>query len=229
MSAELDQLLASPPPVHALDGEGTGGRLGVWAATDDCLALIDQRLTPGARTLETGLGLSTALFAARGAHHVAVVSVAPQAERLLEYCQANGIPTDHLELVIGFSEDHLPHLGTEPLDLVLIDGGHGFPTPIIDWHYAVQRLRVGGVAIVDDIGLPAVRALVRFVDRDPRFRRVAGGKRWIAYERVAEGVASEDWWEQPWAPWDLAARVRRQVNRVLGRARRMAAARRSRG
>ena len=51
-------------------------------------------------------------------------------------------------------------LPPEPLDFVLIDGGHGFPTPMLDWFYGAGRLRRGGVAVFDDVQLPAVAMLV---------------------------------------------------------------------
>ena len=30
-----------------------------------------------------------------------------------------------------------------PLDVVFVDGGHGFPVPMIDWFYGAGRLRRG--------------------------------------------------------------------------------------
>jgi len=104
----------------------------------------------GDRTLETRLGISTALFAALGADHRCVVSVRQQAGRLLAYCAREGIQTDQLRIEVGFSDEVLPTLDLEPLDLVFIDGGHGFPTPILDWHYGARTLRVGGLLILDE-------------------------------------------------------------------------------
>jgi predicted O-methyltransferase YrrM len=93
----------------------------------------------------------------------------------------------------------LPTLPTDPpLDLVFIDGCHGFPTPMVEWYYACSRLRADGVLVIDDVRLPAVAQLCAFLDRDPRFRRKRElTPQFAAYRRVDEGTLAQDWWQQP--------------------------------
>lgn len=54
-----------------------------------------------------------------------------------------------------------------PLDLILIDGHHGFPTPFLDWYYTADPLRVGGLLIVDDTQLWTGHTLKQFLLRQP--------------------------------------------------------------
>jgi hypothetical protein len=69
--------------------------------------------------------------------------------------------------------------------------------PVLDWFYAASRLRRGGIALVDDVQLPAVRALLQFLDPDPRWPVVARHEKWVAYERTTSGPLTEEWTEQP--------------------------------
>ncbi len=213
----VEQVLADPPQVHALDGESASDRLGIWRTADSCYQLLRAEVGPGSRTLETGLGLSTALFAALGAEHVCVVSRPQEAERLAAYCELKGLPTENLRFEIGFSDEILPSLALGPLDLVLIDGGHGFPVPVIDWHYGARTLRVGGMLVLDDVTLPAVYDLRRILDRDPRWSREHLTDKWAAYRKTGAAEAVEDWWEQQeWMPFPLPVRLKGLARRVGG-------------
>ena len=51
--------------------------------------------------------------------------------------------------------------------------------------------------VVDDLDLPAVGVLVRFLDQDPRWRRWPAPSKWRAWARTTGGPLSEDWTEQP--------------------------------
>ena len=68
------------------------------------------------------------------------------------------------------SHEVLPGWEPRPLDLVLIDGAHGFPYPIVDWWQLAPHLRVGGTVLLDDAYLPAVAAVVDFVRDSPAWK-----------------------------------------------------------
>lgn len=213
--ALVDRLLADPPVVHIVDTP-EGKKPGVWSTEASCYRFIAGVARPGMRTLETGSGLSTALFAALGTEHTCITPAAVEADHLRGYFDEQGIAGERVSFVLEPSHVALPGL-TGELDLVLIDGAHGFPMPVIDWFYAGGRLRRGGTLIIDDTPLPAVRALLEFLEPDPRWEPIERSGRWSAYRRLSEGPLCEGQWDQlfyaPRAPRPLA-------RRVLGRARR---------
>jgi hypothetical protein len=121
-------------------------------------------------TLETGAGLSTIVFAACGAAHVAVTPEAAEETAVRAACKELGISTEGLEFVIGPSQEVLPALPERGLDLALIDGAHGFPYAILDWWQVGQRLRLGGRIVLDDAYLPPVLAILDGLRGVPSWR-----------------------------------------------------------
>ena len=170
----------------------------MWSAGGGCYEFLARHCAPGARTLETGLGVSTVLFAMWGTEHICVVRSEDEVRRWREHCQSRGIGGDSVRFELGRSHDALPRLQVEPLDLVFVDGSHGFPAPIIDWFYAGEHLRRNGVIVFDDTHLPHVRlGLFEFLEKDPRWTRLESTGRWAAYRKDRVGPLSEDWTEQP--------------------------------
>jgi Methyltransferase domain len=150
------------------------------------------------KTLETGAGLSSIVFAMRGCHHTAVAPDAAQAERIKAWCQEHRVSTDRLRFVLEPSETALPAMEPEPLDVVLIDGAHGFPAPFIDWRYAGRRLRVGGTLIIDDTQLWTGAVLRDFLAAEPQWDLVAGSRFEFAVARRASEGSIGEWAEQPY-------------------------------
>jgi hypothetical protein len=122
----------------------------------------------------------------------------PSQERVIrEYLRERSISDDSLTFDLRPSETALPAMTMDgELDLVLIDGCHGFPVPIIDWFYTAGRLASGGMMIVDDAHLPQVSALTDFLDADPRWRLVVASSKWRSYERLSSGPVAEEWTSQ---------------------------------
>ena len=217
----MTAILADPPVVHPMDRTATPA-MGVWSTDESCYRFIAERCPPGTRTLETGSGLSTVLFAALGAQHVCCTAGQEEADRVRAHCEARAIPLGGLRFEVGSSHRTLPPLEAEglELDLVLIDGSHGFPLPVVDWFHSASLLRHGGTLVVDDTDLPAVRVLTRYLDRDPRWERLQRTGKWAAWRRSTSGPLCEDWTEQPFyvEPRDRATRA---VRRVTGLGRRV--------
>jgi predicted O-methyltransferase YrrM len=225
----VDRVLADPPQVHLGAGTGFGD---LWATDRDCYEFLAGCCAGGTRTLETGLGASTVLFALWGTAHTCIVPDRGEVERCVAYCQQRGISTAGVRFVIGLSEDVLPALEPDELDVVLIDGGHGFPTPIIDWFYAGGRLRCGGILVLDDIQLPHVAVpLIRFLDRDRRWTQLRRTLKWTSYRRESAGALSEKWGAQNFVSflhvrrraWTWGANAMRWLGAARRRARRVLA------
>lgn len=203
--------------------------IGVWSTERDCYEFLASQSRPGSRTLETGSGVSTVLFAALGAVHTCVTPSREEADAILGYCATRGIEVANLRFLIGGSDRVLPGLDGE-FDVVFIDGGHGYPTPIIDWYYGAGRLVAGGVMVLDDTQLPAVAHLSAVLARHPGWVLVRRSAKWSAWRRVGEEPLGRDWFDQPWLvaplPTDalgLATRAVRRLGRdlaaIAGRAR----------
>lgn len=217
--ALVDGLLAEPPVIHPMDASAQPV-MGVWSTDEAAYRFIADHCAPGSRTLETGCGLSTVLFTGLGCEHICCTAGQAEADRVLADCEKRGLPTATVQFRVGSSHETLPPLEADgvELDLVLVDGSHAFPLPMLDWFYAGSLLRRGGVLMVDDLELPAVRVLLDYLQRDPRWRELARHRKWGAWEKTQQGTLSEDWTEQPFYV-TTQDRVQRFAKRVVGKVR----------
>lgn len=211
------ELIASDPPrVH------DGAPSGVWAAASDCLEFFADTLTAGSRTLETGCGATTIVFAAAGTHHTAVFLDESEGLAVQSWCADHGVATDAVTFRPGSSSETLPKLEIGDLDLVMVDGCHGFPFPQLDWYYAASHLVDGGILVVDDTHLAAPYELRRYLEHDPRWERLRVGSQWVAFRRCGSGSLDEEWTSQRFhQPLVLRGQaLRRRARGILGRVRR---------
>jgi predicted O-methyltransferase YrrM len=164
------------------------------------LALILELVRPGDRTLETGAGYSTVAFALVGAAHTVVAPFETEQARIREWCTAHGVDTSQVRFVVGQSQWLLPTLEPASLDFVLVDGDHAFPVPFIDWYYAAEHLRVGGLVMIDDIPLRTGAVLDDFLHLEAsRWRVVARLPRTVIYEKLTPTVLDfAGWMTQAW-------------------------------
>ena len=77
-------------------------------------------------------------------------------------------------LIEGLSEIELPKLLAEgkKYDFCFIDGNHTFDHTLIDFFYLNRMLDVGGIIVFDDIGLPSVSKVLRYVLNYPAYQYV---------------------------------------------------------
>jgi glycosyltransferase involved in cell wall biosynthesis/predicted O-methyltransferase YrrM len=189
-SPGLESLLRDVPSIH-------GGGAITYGLGEETLRFLDARVQRGSRTLETGAGMSTLLFAYKGADHVCITPSADEAERLRAYCRARGVSLDGTRFIVEFSQAALPKLEIAELDLALIDGGHGFPVPFVDWFFMAPRLRIGGLLVVDDTQLWTGGVLRDFLMAEPEWRLETRFPRGAAFRKIADRIAKE-WNEQPY-------------------------------
>lgn len=184
----VTRILHDHPRFH---GQGTI----TWYATRGTLDFLARTVRPGDRTLETGTGASTVVFAAAGAEHTAISPSALEHELIAKYCAEIDIDTSRVTFVARPSDDVLPGLDPEvEFDLVFIDGAHSFPFPIVDWHYAARRLKVGGCLVLDDVPIPAVSVVHRALSGDPAWEFVEWLDRRAAAFRKRAQPETEDYW-----------------------------------
>lgn len=160
----IDILRTKTPDFHGTDDDPKN-----WKSQWTVLEFLAKTVQPGMATLETGCGYSTVVFAASGARHSTVTPSTDEPGRVRAFCESSGIDHFGIEFVVGRSCDKLPDLSGD-LDLVYIDGAHGFPHPCVDWMYTETRLRVGGFMLVDDIRIPTCRILHDFLKEESNWR-----------------------------------------------------------
>ncbi len=198
-AALVAHVMADPPAVHA------GAPAGVWSTDLRCYELLASRLRPGMVTLETGCGVSTAIFAVRGTTHLCVMPYQNEADTVLSWCERHDVDHRSLRFEIGSSDVVLPRLEQTPLDVILVDGEHQFPIPVIDWYYTARRLAVGGLLVIDDVQLPGPRLVADYVESLASIDLVERTGKWAAYE-LARPVPPAEEWELPKAGAPLVPR-----------------------
>ena len=191
----LQELLNDSPKLHRI------GKVGVhvpisYDLSDQALHLIDQNVGQNSHTLETGAGISTILFAIKHTHHICIVPDGDLAGRIREYCQQRNISVERVNFHLGKSENILPGLISDQLDLVLIDGQHAFPVPFIDWYYTARNLKVGGMLLIDDIQLWTGRVLKDFLNEEPEWRLIKELSGRTAAFIKEKDYSQEKWWGQ---------------------------------
>ena len=143
---------------------------------DQGMALRDLALAVGAeRTIEVGLALGiSALFLCqavllRGGRHVAVDPYQHESWRGggLRTLQDAGVQ-DAVEVIEEESQLALPRLVTERrrFDFAFVDGDHRFEGVFLDLYFMTRLVRPGGLVVVDDMWMPAVRSAVAYVERN---------------------------------------------------------------
>lgn len=220
----VERLLAERPAFHAWP-DGTPAN---WSVAPEVLRHLASLVHPGMNTLETGAGQTTVAFALAGANHVCVTPDTSQAEKIKDYITTLDAPSS-LHFIQQSSDQALPSGEGVPerLDIVLIDGAHRFPFPILDWYYTQSRVPVGGLMVVDDYNMPSVRILYDFLAGEEEWELTKAFEVTAFFRRVKETISVWDWADQlinkphldrlrqkeaaQTAPQNLSAWVRRLV------------------
>jgi len=193
----LELLLTERPKFHGREHAGTEH----YAIADDVLRWITKHVAPGARTLETGCGYSTVVFALVSNEHTAI-SPFPQEHNLIKHwCTSHGISVEQIHFLAAPSQNTVYNLPDIPLDVVLIDGDHAFPAPFIDWYYTADLLKCGGLLIVDDTQLTTAKILKDFLshEKDRWSCHAELGKTTIFKKLLSSPVARGiPWTKQPY-------------------------------
>jgi hypothetical protein len=229
---QLERLFADPPSIHRAETEIKRkfspeesylppraasalafGPKTCYAISFDVCRFIQDSVAPGSKTLEIGAGMSTLAFALQGTTHFAVTPNEDEVLVIREYARSRSIDLGTTTFVVQESERYLPNCDLGDFDVILIDGKHAFPWPIIDWFYTADRLKNGGYMIIDDVGLNSVSILVEFLNSDPRWQLKKNfSDKTIVFKKLVENVHDVAWHMQPYA-----LRIRRkEQGRSLG-------------
>jgi predicted O-methyltransferase YrrM len=187
------------------------------------LSFIAEFIDEKSQTLEVGAGCSTLVFAIKRSNHIVLTPSHSEIELITAYAHQKQIPLNRTHFVCESSERFLPQCQAVNLDLVLLDGKHAFPWPIVDWFYTADRLREGGVMIIDDVPIRSVAILAEFMKVDPGWELLHSFSRALAFKKIRSSIHDVAWHMQPFSILpstvnsknSLVSRVSRKLKRVL--------------
>jgi Methyltransferase domain len=188
----LQELLVNPPKIHSYQGE----LISSWKIADEELLFLDKYLTKNMKTLETGAGISTIVFALKDTNHTCIMPDEKQVERIKSYCTERDLSLSNTNFIVDKSEYALPSLKEKNYDLALIDGRHGFPAPFIDWFYIADRLKIGGLLIIDDLHIWTSELLKQFLLTEKEWNLVEETNRAATFVKLEEGSQHKEWTKQ---------------------------------
>lgn len=165
---QLQTLLKEQPKFHAIysDTDLIEADCCNWAIEQPILAWISENVKPGFSTFETGCGYSSVAFAIAGANHTVLSPIAAEHEAIQRWCATQAIALDKVEFLARSSQDVIHSLPQTPLDVMLVDGNHAFPTPFIDWYYTAERVKEGGLMMIDDTHIITGKILKDFLSME---------------------------------------------------------------
>ena len=214
MDASFDkicrQILEVAPGLHSA---GTFS-----ARTFEAIARVANKLQIR-NSVETGSGVSTLLFSHISEHHT-VFALDDGSGSVTNVRRSPLLRQDVVTFVEGPTQVTLPqHRFTEKLQLVLIDGPHGYPFPDLEYFYLYPHLDTGALLILDDMHIPTVHNLFQFLRRDAMFdldevvRTTAFFTRTSAptFDQFGDG-----WWQQKYNARPLLRYTwREEIKRLL--------------
>ncbi|MEO6230500.1 MAG: class I SAM-dependent methyltransferase [Ferruginibacter sp.] len=170
-----------------------------YGVEKEVLSFLYRRVEKGSKTLETGAGCSTLIFAHCGANHLAVTPAASEIELIKKYAAEKQVSMDNVRFRPQSSDVFLPAMEEDGFDLILLDGKHAFPWPIIDWFYTADKLKKDGLMLIDDAEMKSVSILVDFMLADSAWEMVQdfSGKT-IIFKKLKDSVHDVAWHMQPY-------------------------------
>lgn len=154
------------------------------------------RRGPFQRSAETGCGGSTIVLSQVSQHHVAF-AIEGQNRTITGLLQQSDLQTENVVFVEGETKDTLPGYRFEgQLDMALLDGPHAYPLPQIEFAYLFPRIRQGGWLVIDDIQIPSVYELFRFLKREDSVALEEIVVRTAYFRRVKVFEPQPDGWTQ---------------------------------
>lgn len=143
---------------------------------------------------ETGCGGSTIILSHASEHHIAF-AIEGKDRTITELRKHGDLQTENVVFVDGETRDTVPRYSFEgQLDLVLLDGPHAYPLPQIEFAYLFPHIKLGGWLVVDDIQIPSVYELFRFLRKESSWVLEEVALRTAFFRRVNVVEAGPDGW-----------------------------------
>jgi hypothetical protein len=173
-------------------------------------------------TMETGAGRTSLLLSHLSERHVVFVidDDGPGDSTLRRVRESPLLRAERVEFVIGPTQVTLrDHVFAEPLQLAYLDGPHAFPFPELEYYAVYPHLEPGGLLVVDDIQIPTIDHLFRFLSEDHMFELLEVVATTAFFARTESETLSptgDGWWTQAYNMRHYPA-TRASVPERLGR------------
>ena len=186
----LNDIIALPPDWH-----GAGSlKSGVLKAIARHAAGMNVTATA-----ETGSGKSSLLFSHLSPRHwVFAMDDGNGSVRRVQ--ESKLLKPGVVEFVEGPTQRTVPAFAfREPLQMVMLDGPHGYPFHHLEYYYFYPHLAPGGVLILDDIDIPSIYDQYKFLKKDAMFELLEVVHTTAFFRRTTAPVfdpMADGWWLQ---------------------------------
>lgn len=153
------------------------------------------RRGPFRNSVETGCGGSTIVLSHASNRHTAF-AIEGSELTITGLRMQPDLLQEKVTFIEGESKDTLPRYNFNgEVDIVLLDGPHAYPLPQIEFAYLFPRLKVGGWLVLDDIQIPSVYELFRFLEKESSVVLEEVVARTAFFRRVRTAENGADGWE----------------------------------
>jgi hypothetical protein len=155
-----------------------------------------------AHSAETGVGKSTLLFSHLSAHHtVFALDDTGSSNSLQQVRESPLLNSANVTFVVGPTQQTLPQhaFGHHRLQLVLLDGPHGYPSPELEYYFFLRHLDEDAVLVIDDIHIPTIFRLFSFMKEEAMFDYLGRVSTTAFFRRNAASLVDplgDNWWLQ---------------------------------
>ncbi len=176
---------------------------------------------PLEHSLETGSGKSTLMFSNISRHHLVFALDAGDSIT----CVKNSplFNRSAVEYVEGPTQTTLPYYRfRHKLDFALIDGPHGYPFPEMEYYFIYPHLKEGAILVIDDIHIPTIFNLFKFLMDDSMFEFLEIVNQTTAFFRRTSSPlfspTGDGWWEQEYNKKNFPeSMLNDELRKLLGR------------
>lgn len=190
ISELIDKITELPPDWH------TAGMVNPQVLR--AIARHSEQIGPISQSAETGSGVTTLLFSHLSTRHIVF---ALDVDRSLRQPKDSPLLNQQaVTFVEGPTQVTLPsYRFSGKLQIALIDGPHGYPFPDLEYYYFYPLIEVGGLLIIDDIGIPSIRRMFEIVKADDMFNLLEIVGKTAIFSRSEAPLIdpqSDSWWLQ---------------------------------
>jgi len=148
---------------------------------------------------ETGSGKTTLLFSHLSLSHL-VFAVDAGNGSVTQVKASPLFNHQAVTFVEGPTQLTLPHhTFAQPLQIVLLDGPHGYPFPDLEYYYFYPAIQPGGLLLVDDIQIPSIGRMFDIIKAGDMFRLAEVIDNTAFLQRTDAPLiipTSDSWWLQ---------------------------------